>query len=167
MAKIFISHSSLDGWLVEPLSRILEDVGVRTYVAEIETPEGKPLPTKFKENIESSDAVILLLTANVMKRPNTRDLINWEVATAHTLGKPVYVFREKDVEVPLMISNITDYYTFDPKRKEDLDSILSRAEKMAEILKDHKDKVLVSVTLIAIALGILLLAYIVYKRRTK
>jgi len=165
MVKIFISHSRLDGWLVKPISDVLKEIGVEPYVAEIETPEAKPLPTKFKEHIRTSDVTILLLTASVMRFPKTRDIINWEVAAAHTLGKPVYVFREKDVEVPLMISYITDYFTFDPIRKEDLNAVMERIRKIARILKEHEDTVKAIVTVVAVGLGILLFAYLLSKAR--
>ena len=165
MAKVFISHSKLDGWLVKPISKVLKEIGVEPYVAEIETPEAKPLPTKFQEHIQTSNVTILLLTTNVMKYPNTRDIINWEVATAHAFRKPVYVFREKGVEVPLMISYITDYFTFDPIKREDLKAVMKRIRKIAQILKENEDIVKVIVTAIAVGLGVLLLAYVL--SRTK
>jgi len=165
VVKIFISHSRLDGWLVKPISGALKEIGVEPYVAEIETPEAKPLPTKFGEHIRTSDVTILLLTANVMHYPRTRDVINWEAATAHSLGKPIYVFREKEVEVPLMISYITDYFTFDPIKKEDLSAIMKRIRKIARILKEHEDAVKAIVTVVAVGLGILLFAYLLSKAR--
>jgi len=165
MAKVFISHSRLDRWLVEPISKVFKETSVEPYIAEIETPEAKPLPVKFQEHIRTSDVTILILTANVMHYPKTRDIVNWEVATAHALGKPIYVFREKDVEVPLMISYITDYFTFDPIRKEELNAVISRIRKIARILKDHEDTVKAIVTVIAVGLGILLFAYLLSRRR--
>lgn len=160
MAKVFISHSKLDGWLVKPIGKVLKEIGVEPYIAEIETPEAKPLPAKFKEHIQTSNVTILLLTANVMKHPKTRDVVNWEVATAHAFGKPVYVFREEGVEVPLMMSYITDYFTFDPIKREDLKAVMNRIRKIAQILKENEDTVKVIVTAIAVGLGILLLAYV-------
>lgn len=165
MAKVFISHSSQDSWLVKPISQTLRNIGIEPYIAEIETPEAKPLPTKFQEHIQTSNVTILLLTANVMKKPSTRDVINWEVATAHALGKPVYVFREKGVEVPLMISHITDYFTFNPIKRKDLKAVMNRIEKIAQMLKENEDAIKTIVTIIAVGLGILLLAYIL--SRTK
>lgn len=163
MAKVFISHSRLDGWLVKPIGEALKEIGVEPYIAEIETPEAKPLPIKFKEHIQSSNVSILLLTANVMKNPNTRDIINWEAGIAHAFGRPVYVFREKGVEVPLMISHITDYFTFDPIKREDLNAVMTRIRKIAQILKENEDIALVIGTVIAVGLGALLLAYVLSK----
>jgi len=153
----------LDGWLVKPIGEALKGIGVEPYIAEIETPEAKPLPTKFKEHIQSSNVSILLLTANAMKNPNTRDIINWEAGTAHALGRPVYVFREKGVEVPLMISHITDYFTFDPIKREDLNAVMTRIKKIAQILKENEDIAKVVGTVIAVGLGALLLAYVLSK----
>ena len=160
MVKIFISHSKRDSWLVEPISETLKELNVSPYVAEIETPEAKPLPRKFHEHIQTSNVVILLLTKNAMKYQNTRDIINWEIATAHALNKPVYVFREEGVEVPLMISNITDYFTFKRIKKKDIEAVLTRIRNIAQILKDNEDTVMAIITIIAVGLGILLLAYL-------
>jgi hypothetical protein len=163
VAKVFISHSKLGEWLVKPISSVLKEIGVEPYIAEIETPEAKPLPLKFQEHIKTSNVMILLLTSNVTMHLNTRDVVDWEVATAHAFGKPIYVFREKDVEVPLMISYITDYFTFDPIRREDLEAVIDRIKKIAKILREHEDAVKAIVTAIAAGLGILLIAYLVSK----
>lgn len=165
MVKIFISHSRLDGWLVEPVSELLKEAGVNPYVAGIETPEAKALPRKFRDNIQNSNCVILLLTKNVMKNQSTRDIINWEISAAHTLNKPVYVFREEGVEVPLMISYITDYYTFKKIMKKDIEAVLSRIKKIAQILKDNEDTVKTAITIIGAGLGILALVYLLSKAK--
>lgn len=165
VVKVFISHSRLDEWLIKPISNVLKEMGIEPYIAEIETPEAKPLPLKFQEHIQTSNALILFLTANVTKHLNTRDIVNWEVATAHAFGKPIYVFREKGVEVPLMISYITDYFSFDPIRREDLKAVVNRIKKVAQILKEHEDAVKATVTAIAVGFGILLIAYLISKTK--
>jgi hypothetical protein len=165
VVKVFISHSRLDGWLVKPIGKILKEMNVEPYIAEIETPEAKPLPIKFQEHIQTCDVMILLLTANVLKNQTTRDIVNWEVATAQAFRKSVYVFREKSVEVPLMISYITDYFTFDPIKREDLKAVIERIRKIAKILKGHEDTVKAIVTAVAVGLGILLLAYVISKTK--
>ena len=165
MVKVFISHSRLDNWLVEPVCEVLKENGVNPYIAEIETPEAKPLPIKFREHIRTSNVIILLLTKNVMKHKTTRDIISWEVATAHALNKPVYVFREEGVDVPLMISQITDYYTFKGIKKKDVTAVLNRIKKIGQILKENEDAVNVIITIFAVALGVLLLAYLLSKAK--
>jgi len=163
LVKVFISHSRLDNWLVEPICEVLKESGVNPYVAEIETPEAKPLPIKFRENIRTSNVIILLLTKNVMKHNNTRDIISWEVATAHALNKPVYVFREEGVDVPLMISQITDYFTFKVLTKKDVAEVINRIKKIAQILKENEDTVNAIITIFAAGLGVLLLGYLISK----
>ena len=100
-----------------------------------------------------------------MKHKTTRDIISWEVATAHALNKPVYVFREEGVDVPLMISQITDYYTFKGIKKKDVTAVLNRIKKIGQILKENEDAVNVIITIFAVALGVLLLAYLLSKAK--
>ena len=97
------------------------------------------MPDKFEAAIKNSDAVVVVFTRNVANIQQTRDVVNWEVATAHAYKKPVYVFREKEVEVPLMISYITDYFTFDPFDQHTLEQAVKRVYDIGFKLKKDED----------------------------
>ena len=165
VVKVFISHSRLDNWLVEPICEILRENGVNPYVAEIEAPEAKSLPVKFRDHIQTSNVIILLLTKNVMKHKTTRDIINWEVATAHALNKPIYAFREEGVDVPLMISQITDYFTYKRVKKKDITKVLNNIKKIAQDLKDNEDAINAIIILFAVGLGVILFSYLLSKAK--
>ena len=139
MAQVFIAHSSKDKWLIDPICDWLRYAGVAPYLAELESPTPLPLPDKFEAAIKNSDAVVVVFTRNVANIQQTRDVVNWEVATAHAYKKPVYVFREKEVEVPLMISYITDYFTFDPFDQHTLEQAVKRVYDIGFKLKKDED----------------------------
>lgn len=103
MVRIFIAHSSKDEWLINPIASNLKLIPVEPYLAKVEDPTPYPLPQKLNEAIKSSVAMFVFLTPNVADNKDTRDVVNWEIATAHAMGKPIYVFRENGVEVPLMV----------------------------------------------------------------
>ena len=111
MVDIFVSHSSADKDLMGVVREAFAETGVNGYFAEFKM-EGKPVPDKLRDAIRSSQAVVVFWTRNVNDVPKTRDVVNAEIGEAHMAGKPVYVFREEGTEVPLMLSYITDYFTF-------------------------------------------------------
>lgn len=151
MTQVFIAHSSKDDWLIDPIAKWLNAVGVTPYLSEIESPTPLPLPDKLGRAIKDSQAVFAILTKSVAFTQSTRDVVNWEIATAHAYGKSVYVFHEKGVEVPLMIQYISDYYTFDPL---DQDALNRAMQKVYEIGIDIRRADDVGK---AIALGLLIL----------
>ena len=130
MAQVFIAHSSKDGRLIKPIAEWLKAAGVTPYLAELESPTPFSLPEKFDKAIKDSQAVFAIFTKNVAFTQRTRDSVTWEIATAHTYKKSVYVFCEKGVEVPLTIKDFTDYYTFDPLDQETLNQVMQKVYKI-------------------------------------
>ena len=120
MAQIFVSHSSKDSWLVDPIAENLRAIGVDPYLAELETPNPLSLYDMLATAIERSTAVFLILTRNITNNFETRDFVNWEIAIARVHRKPVYAFVERGVEVPILMSQIMVYHTFDPLSRESL-----------------------------------------------
>jgi len=163
MAQVFIAHSSKDSWLINPIAKWLRAAGVTPYLAELESPTQFPLPEKLSNAIKGSQAVFTFLTKSVIRTPSTRDVVNWEVATAHAYGKSVYVFHEKGVEVPLMIQYITDYYTFDPLDENTLNRAIQRAYKIGTDIKKADDVGKVIATLLLLLLAGFLLSEMIEK----
>ena len=160
MVQIFISHSSKDKWLIDPICENLRRIGVDPYLAEIDTPIGYPLPEKLENAIQNSVAVFLILTSNVVNNPTTRDNINWEVSAAHTMKKKIFVFRQIDVDVPMMISYITDYYTFDPMSRESLAKALMRINELGQKFRLEAD-ITSAFLLVGLTLGIPIIGAVV------
>ena len=157
MVKIFIAHSKDDSWLINPIANLIRAITLEPYLARLEDPTPLPLPVKIFQAIKDSAAMFVFLTPNVADNENTRDIVNWEIAQAYTLKKPVYVFREKGVEVPLMINYITVYHTYDPLNKDSLNEMSDRLGQLAYAFKESEDKVKAAVTLSALILGSILL----------
>ena len=158
MVEIFIAHSSKDKWLIGPISENLKLIDVYPYLAELDAPNPVSLYDKLKAEIQKSTAVFLILTRNVMNIPDTRDIVNWEISTAKSLNKLVYVFREQDVEVPMLIEQLYVYFTFDPLDQGSLNDTLSQIVTIASRLKEMDDKGRAAATMIALILGVFFLA---------
>ena len=154
MPQIFIAHSSQDAWIVNPIGQNLRSIGVDSYVAEFDTPNPLSLHDMLTSAIQRSTAVFLILTHNVVNKTETRDFINWEIATARAYNKPVYVFRERDVEVPILISQIMVYFTFDPFDQSSLQEAMNRIIGVASQLKEQEDKGKAAAVLIMLFLGL-------------
>jgi hypothetical protein len=138
MAQVFIAHSSKDKWLIEPICDWLKDLGVKPYLAEREI-AALSLTQKLEKAIRDSNAVIVIFTRNVADIQQTRDVVNWEVATAHTYRKPVYIFCEKGVELPFTFNGITTYATFDPFDEAKLIEVFRQLSDIGYKLKKDED----------------------------
>ncbi|MFH1015051.1 MAG: toll/interleukin-1 receptor domain-containing protein [Nitrospirota bacterium] len=158
MAQIFIAHSSKDKWLIGPISQVLTQAGVIPYLAELESPTPFPLPQKLQKAIEESKVIIAVLTHNATNIIQTRDIVNWEISAAYHLKKPTYVFREKGVDVPLMINYITDYFTYDPFDEQTLKITLDKICQIGFDIKRSEDTDKAILTLFGIVLGIIILS---------
>lgn len=139
MVQIFIAHSSKDKWIIDPICESLKSVGVVPYLAELDTPTALPLPEKLDREIRKSVALLAILTPNVMNARETWDTVNWEIATARAYKRPVYVFREKGVDVPIMVNYTTVYLTYDPMSQESLKEAMQRVAAIGSRLKSSAD----------------------------
>ncbi len=149
MASIFVSHSSADKDLIAPIQDALEELGVNGYFAEF-TMQGRPIPEKLREAIRASTAVVVLWTRNVSDVQRTRDVVIAEMFEAHMAQKPVYMFHEEGTDVPMMISYITDYFTFS---KTTVKEALRRVRGLAGEMKQNEDFLkAVGITLAAVAI---------------
>lgn len=158
MVSVFVSHSSKDKDLVGFFRKAFDDLEVSAYFSEFET-EAKPIPEKIRGAIRKSKLVVVLWTANVGDVQSTRDIVNTEIGEAHMADRPVMVFREEDVKVPLMVDYITDYHTF---ARPDLDGALERLGTLVQKFRDEEEfwKTVGEVALVVgIIAGILGLAY--------
>jgi hypothetical protein len=160
MAQIFIAHSSQDKWLIDPIAQTLKQSGVIPYLAELDSPTPFSLPEKFEKAIKESNVIIAILTHNVTDIIQTRDIVNWEISAAYhqPLKKPVYVFREKGVEVPLMIEYITDYSTFDPFDEQTLKNAINKIYQIGFNIKQTEDINKAILTFFGVVLGIIVLS---------
>jgi hypothetical protein len=98
MTRVFISHATEDGDMVAELEGVLERHGVSCYVATKDVRPGEPLTTKVKNAIETSDALVVLLTKNSIASPWVQQEIG------HAEGKmPIIPLKVTGVRPPAML----------------------------------------------------------------
>lgn len=154
MAHIFIAHSSKDEWLINPIADNLRLIGVEPYLAELEDPTSYPLPQKLDRAIETSSAMFAFLTPNVESNKDTWDIVNWEISSAYAKKKPIYVFVEKGVNVPIMVNYTVVYATYDPFNQQSLDKMVARVREVGSALKQSEDSAKAAFTIVALILGL-------------
>jgi hypothetical protein len=154
MVSIFISHSSKDAWLIDPIARNMRSIGIEPYLAELDTPTPYPLPQKLDKAIDSATAIIVVLSSNVCNIQQTRDVVNWEISSAYAKKKQIYVFAETGVDIPLMVSHITVYARYDPLSPESLNDIANKIHELSYKIKESDDTGKAIASLFLIVLGI-------------
>jgi hypothetical protein len=80
--RIFLSHSSADRKWVSVVASICGETGVDVYLAEQDPQPGRVLAEKVTEEIERSDAMVVLLTANSIRSV----WVQQEIGIARTAG---------------------------------------------------------------------------------
>jgi len=155
MVQIFIAHSSKDEWLTKPVADNLRLIGVEPYLAELVDPTPFPLPPKISSAIDTSAAMFVFWSSNVAERKGTRDIVNWEISAAYHKRKPIYVFAEEGVDVPMMVSKITVYATYNPDIQQTLNSMVNKVQQLASAFKQAEDKAKAAFTFVAFLLGLL------------
>ena len=92
--KVFVSHCGEDFDLVQSIQRAATPLGVTIYTYEDDLQPGESLPQKLLENIESSNAMIVLLTENGAISP----AVNQEIGVARRAGKLIVPVIEDGVD---------------------------------------------------------------------
>lgn len=171
-ASVFLSHSTLDGHLVQVVREQATTLGVNVYLHEEHPEPGVQLSTKLIEAIERSDALIVLITRNA----SASNFVNQEIGVALGKQKPIIPLVEKGVSANLlaMLQGV-EYVPFDAT---DLSSSLStltsrihhlqatRATAQIRALEnqvENQRQALVAMSLVALVL-LILLAYSEFRR---
>jgi len=93
---VFLSYPRQDLWLAYKIQKILADVGIYVYVAELFPEPGATLWEKIKSMIVKSDLVIVLWTKNALNSA----FLNQELGFADAQGKLI---------VPIVETGITSH----------------------------------------------------------
>jgi hypothetical protein len=111
MIRIFLSHSSRDAAIVEPIRAQANSIEVDVYLHELHPQPGDTLSAKIMDAIRGSDALVVLVTTNTVASP----YVNQEIGFALGQGLPV---------IPLVGPGVTpdqlamlqgvEYVAFDP-----------------------------------------------------
>jgi len=154
LVRIFIAHSSKDEWLINPIADNLRLINVEPYLARLEDPTPYPLPQKLDKAIETSTAMFAFLTPNVENNKDTWDIVNWEISSAYAKKKPVYVFVEKGVNVPIMVNYTVVYATYDSFSQQSLNDMVTRVQEIGSAFKRSEDSAKAAFSVVAILLGL-------------
>jgi hypothetical protein len=121
--QIFISHSSRDKKFRVWLTRLFAGINTQNSRAGINT-RVKPVFMEYEEwkrteanwqwiksEIEKSEALVLVLTRNIVNKEHTQNWVAYEIGVAATINKDVVVLRDrggKAVNFPVPYFN--EYY---------------------------------------------------------
>jgi hypothetical protein len=116
MIQIFLSHSSKDHRLVEPIHAQAHAIDVEVYLHELHSEPGVVMSIKIKEAIKASHALVVLITPNTVPSP----YVNQEIGFALGQGLPVIPLVAAGVSSEhLAMLEGAEYIEFDPDQPQD------------------------------------------------
>jgi nucleoside 2-deoxyribosyltransferase len=131
--KLFLSHATADGALVEVIKSRLTPFGVAVYVAEHDNKAGNHLPSKVETEIADSDLVVVLLTA----RGSSSNFVHQEIGFAHAKDKLVIPIVADDAGHPdLGFLAGAEYINLDPDEPDK--AIQDLTDRIGGILQQHQ-----------------------------
>ena len=116
--KLFLSHSNRDRVWVQQVKIQLEKVGIDVYLAEMDPQPGRPLDQKLQQQIDSSDALIVLLTEDAAVSPIVREEIGYAIS-ANKLVVPLVAPTVAQSPALLGMLNGREYIPFDIEHPEE------------------------------------------------
>src|SRR4051812_44888004 len=113
MPHIFVSHSKQDKDTIHLFLEAFAGTKVRPHLVELEL--GPPTginADQIAADIQSANAIFVLLSRNVEQLSYTRDWITWECGTA--LNKDVWVFEPLDHRgISVAVPRVSHYAVFE------------------------------------------------------
>lgn len=159
--SVFVSHSFKDSELVESLRSALSSAGVNPYLAEADAEYGENLPEKIANAIDSSDAMIVILTKQASVSPS----VNQEIGYAKKAQKLIVAMIEEGAALGVMLQGTeVARFTVD-KVGEAVEKVTTYVQKLAK--KSHqKGKVRIIAGAAVVVLAIVVL-FVVAARKKK
>src|SRR5436309_2331029 len=164
MIQIFLSHSSKDHTLVEPIRAQAHAIEVEVYLHELHSEPGASMSIKIKEAIKASQALVVLITPNTIPSP----YVNQEIGFALGQGLPVIPLVTAGVgSEQLAMLEGTEYIEFDNNQPQHaltkLTSLLhSMQAKQADNLQAQHAAALRRQQDLSVALGFVCVVLILY-----
>lgn len=127
--QIFISYSSKETKIAEQICNRIEKDGVSCFIAPRDIRPGKEYAAEIINGLDSSSAIILLMSQNANNSPH----VLREVEHAVSLGIPILVYKIEEVE----LSKSMEYFLMthqwvSAKPKEDFADILAFIQDLKE-----------------------------------
>jgi len=168
MIRIFLSHSSRDEPIVEPIRAQAQSLEVEVYLHEMHPEPGARLSLKITEAIKASDALVVLVTLNTV----TSAYVNQEIGFALGQQLPVIPLVSRGVagEQLAMLEGV-EYISFDPDHPHQALTHLTgllhtmqskKAANLAAIREAQTQAALSRQQEISIALGLVCVLLILY-----
>ena len=120
--KIFVSHSRHD-YILKIVENELRTKGHKAYLAEKHI-SGERMEEKLATNISNSNFVLLLWTKNVVKRPETRDIVIWEIVLGRRFSKPIIALVDEKLKASPVIKQVTTYHSVDFAKQNNVKSVV-------------------------------------------
>jgi hypothetical protein len=115
MAKIFVSHSRLDNDIVDYLARVAAGTQVQLIFEELEgIISGPATAERIQANIESSNAVFVVVTPQLASLAHSRDWVVWETGVAAHRDVWVLERRADAGSAQIVIPALKHFVRFDP-----------------------------------------------------
>jgi hypothetical protein len=131
--KIFLSYPREDLWLAYKIQKILSEVGIYPYLAELSPEPGVTLWEKIKGMIGSSDIVIVLWT----KSARSSAFLNQELGYADSLNKLIIPLAERGTDAEGLLAG-REYISFE--RGRDAEAYSSLCDALFRFLSRKLDE---------------------------
>jgi len=122
--KVFVSHSRRDD-VLKIVEAEIKSRGHDAYLAEKDI-SGERMEKKLATNISDSNFVLVLWTKNVAARPETRDLVIWEIALGKQFNKKIIALVDEKLEASPVIEQVTTYHTVNFAKQRGVRAAISR-----------------------------------------
>jgi nucleoside 2-deoxyribosyltransferase len=126
--KVFLSHSTADRNWVEWIAQNAAELGVEVYLYEHDSQPGVPIAEKIKQAIQSSDALVVLLTGD----SQSSSYVHQEIGFAEAKGKTIIPLVQPGVDEQRLSMLVgREYIPFDfHKPQEALSTLMNHLQKL-------------------------------------
>lgn len=149
--QVFLSHSSKDASWVNWIRANARQVGVEVYLHEFDPQPGQLVAGKLRSAIQSSDALVVLLTGS----SEGSAYVHQEIGIAKALSKPVIPLVQPGVrKESLAMLDGLEFIPFDFKNPQQaLQTLLPHLQKLKQAKENQQQAILLGfLAIVGIAL---------------
>lgn len=132
--RLFISHSFKDVAIIAKLQSALKLLKIEIYIAEADPRYGESLPSKIEKAIDSSDAILAVLT----RQSEGSASVNQEIGYAKKAGKDIIPLVEDGARVGILLQGLEALRFSMDRLMDSIDRIVDNVESRIKE-KNEKD----------------------------